>query len=258
MTAMLSTLVAPSPAQSLPGAGSGADHPVDTLARAPQAALDQIEREANTAVLARSWILTILVGAGAFGASLGFFRDGLQALYAGIKLPLVVLLTAAVLAPALTCLNGALGRPAALGRDLLLVLASLARGALVLAAELPLLWLGLSLELDYHTMVLAAVGACIIAGAASVWLLVRGLWRVRSGAITAALLLGAAFMVVGAQMTWVLRPYLARPRDPSPPFLRSLDGGFLESVTTSANSARGIYAPTPEGYLCAPTRQGHP
>src|ERR1043166_7546776 len=42
----------------------------------------------------RQQILTVIVGAGLFGASIGYWRDPLQALYAAIKLPLIVLLTA--------------------------------------------------------------------------------------------------------------------------------------------------------------------
>jgi hypothetical protein len=230
----------PTPAPEPPAAPTALD-PVDTLARNPATALDQIDRQADPAALARGWVVTILVCAGAFGATLGFFRGAQQAVYAAVKLPLVILLTAAVLAPALTCLNAALRRPADLRKDLLLVLACLARASLVLSAEIPILWLGLSLDASYHTMVLAAVAACAVAGAAALWLLVRGLLRFRRGAIVTAVLLVSAFMVVGAQMTWVLRPYLARPRDADPPFLRALDGSFVESVVTSADSARGIY-----------------
>ena len=36
---------------------------------------------------------SILIGAGCYGAAIGFWRDTLQALYTGIKLPLVILLT---------------------------------------------------------------------------------------------------------------------------------------------------------------------
>ena len=46
----------------------------------------------------RSWlisfcVLAIVVGAGLYGAVMGCWRDPLQAVYTGIKLPLVILLT---------------------------------------------------------------------------------------------------------------------------------------------------------------------
>src|SRR2546426_4070606 len=39
-------------------------------------------------------VTLIIVGAGLFGAALGCWRDPWQALYAGLKLPLILLLTA--------------------------------------------------------------------------------------------------------------------------------------------------------------------
>ena len=38
-------------------------------------------------------VVAIVVGAGSYGAVMGCWRDPLQALYTGIKLPLVILLT---------------------------------------------------------------------------------------------------------------------------------------------------------------------
>ena len=124
------------------------------LARKPSFALDIIKDATDTVGLARVALLTIGVCAGLLGATLGFYRGGAQILFAAIKLPLVIVLTAAVLTPLLTCVNHALERPANLRRDLLLVLSSLARATIVLAALLPLLWLGLAIDAAYHTMVM--------------------------------------------------------------------------------------------------------
>jgi hypothetical protein len=90
-----------------------------------------------TVALAKRHFATILVGAAFFGATLGMHRGGIQILYAALKLPLVVLLTAVVCTPVLTSLNRALNRKAVLAEDLSLVLASLARGCLILAALAP-------------------------------------------------------------------------------------------------------------------------
>jgi hypothetical protein len=38
-------------------------------------------------------VVAIVIGAGSYGAVMGCWRDPLQALYTGIKLPLVILLT---------------------------------------------------------------------------------------------------------------------------------------------------------------------
>ncbi len=50
------------------------------------------------------------------------------------------------------------------------------------------------------------------------------------------------FGLVGTQMAWTLRPFLLRPRTPDIMFVRSIEGSFIEAVTVSARSARGIYA----------------
>jgi methyl-accepting chemotaxis protein len=99
--------------------------------------LARIRAGEDLAALARPLIVTIALGGAVFGAALGAYRGGLQVLYAAIKLPLATLLTAAICAPTLTALNAALGRAACIRRDFALVLAVLARGALVVAAEAP-------------------------------------------------------------------------------------------------------------------------
>ena len=47
--------------------------------------------------------------------------------------------------------------------------------------------------------------------------------------------------IAGMQMTWTLRPYVVRPRTEDVPFLRAREGSFLDSVSRSIDSARGIY-----------------
>ena len=49
------------------------------------------------------------------------------------------------------------------------------------------------------------------------------------------------FFAVGGQTSWILRPYLVRPRTEAPPFLRAREGGFADAVVQSIRSAVGIY-----------------
>ena len=95
-----------------------------------------------------------------FGAALGFYRGGAQILFAALKLPLVTLVTLAVVAPLLHLLNRALERPANMARDVSALVAALARGALVLAAETPLIWAAHAVGAGYHRMILITVLAC--------------------------------------------------------------------------------------------------
>jgi hypothetical protein len=197
-----------------------------------------------TAALAKLRFATILAGAAFFGAALGLHRGGVQILYAAIKLPLVVLLTAVVCTPVLTSLNRALGRKAVLAEDLSLVLASLARGCLVLAALAPVQLLAALAKLDYHKSVLLAVSSCALAGGVGLAVLVRGLGQEKTARHFVTLALLAVFALAGTRMTWTLRPYLVRPCVQDVPFLRALDGSFLGSVSTSLDSARGDYGRT--------------
>ena len=58
----------------------------------------------------RTMVATIAITMAIVGAALGSYRGGVQIAYAAIKLPLVLLGTAALSAPALTAIGAALGR----------------------------------------------------------------------------------------------------------------------------------------------------
>ncbi len=199
--------------------------------------------------LVRRWFGLILGGAGLFGAVLGAHRGGWQILYAGLKLPLVVLLTAVVCTPVLTRLNAALGRRAVLREDLALVLSALARGCLVLLALAPVQLVAALARLDYHRAVLLAVTCCSVAGAVGLSVLVRGLWVEARARRLVTLVLLSVFAMVGTRMPWTLRPYLVRPCERDVPIVRALDGSFLGSVGTAIDSAQGHYGADtcPEG-----------
>lgn len=215
---------------------------IDQLLRDAPGVLQRIREGRGLATLARAMIVTVALGAGIFGASMGAYRGGLQILYAGVKLPLVLLLTTAICAPALTALNAALGREACLRRDLSLVLSALARTSLVMAAQAPIVLLAVRLGVSYHSLILLVVACCAVAGALGLALFLRGLHlsdRRSLAAVAVALL--AVFGSVGTQMSWTLRPFVLRPRTQETPFVRSLEGSFFDAVATSSRSARGVY-----------------
>ena len=204
--------------------------------------VDDISAGVGLAATARTMLAVIAVGGAIFGAAVGAYRGGIQIAYAGIKLPLLLVLTAALAAPALTAFQVALDRPASLRRDLALALCALALGALVLAAEAPLVLVARALDAGYHQTTLLVVGASAVAGLASLAFLVRALRTQHPArAWPAAALLCAVTMVVGAQLAWTLRPYLVRPRTPDVPFLRDVEGSLVEAVRDSLRSAQGIY-----------------
>jgi len=182
------------------------------------------------------------------GAALGSYRGGVQIAYAAIKLPMVLIGTAVLSAPALTAIGTALGRPSRLVTDFALVLAALAFGALLLVSCTPLILVGRALAVPYHRFILAVVAMFAIAGLASLRMIVRGSGPSWSGAdsprpagtIAAVGGLCLVFALVCGQLAWALRPYLVRPRA-DVEFLRPVEGSLVDSIAQALDSARGIY-----------------
>lgn len=253
----------PAPVASLEGAGPGAL--IDQLLRDRAAFVASLDRGSDLVLVAKTMIVASALGAAVFGASIGAYRGGPQLVFAALKLPLVVLFTAGLTAPALTGLSHAVGRRTSLRRDIVLILASLALGCLVIAALAPVVWLAGELGTSYHRMVLLVVGCCVAGGLGGLSLFARGLFlrapepdgegpgraRVARSARGhapwgAAALAGVLALVtmglVGTQMSWSLRPYLVRPRTEQVPFLRAREGSFLDAVLRSSSSARGRYS----------------
>jgi len=189
--------------------------------------------------LARALIIITAASAAVFGAAVGAYKGGIQIAFAAIKMPLVLLLTAAICAPSWSALRAAVGARASLKTELVRVLGGLAMVALVLAAVAPALLVGVVVGASYHSMAILLCGSAAVAGIAGVAVLIRS--RV-SGAVWIPLVTFASvFVIVGAQMSWTLRPYLVRPRSPDTPFVRALEGSLIEATARSWDSMKGEY-----------------
>ncbi len=186
-------------------------------------------------------LASTILGAAAFGGVVGSFRGSHQILYGAAKVPIAVLATLCLAAPAFHAIAAVLGRPWPMRSIIALALAAAGRSSLVLLAFAPALWLVYDFGMGYHTAALCASAAYAIAGIAALSVLVRGLGE-GPGRITTALAFMAVFFMVGGQTAWILRPYLVRPRTTSIPFLRDREGSFVESVLTSLSSANGRYS----------------
>lgn len=229
-----------------PDFGTAAPRPalgmIDLLLRDRTSMLVRIHNGTDLPAILRTMIVTIAITMAIVGAALGSYRGGLQIAYAAIKLPVVLLGTAALSAPALSAIGAALGRRSRLAADLALVMAALAFGALLLVACTPLVLLGRSVDLDYHRMILATVAMFAIAGCAALHMIWRGVaLEAAPGWRTAVAGLCVVFSLVGGQLAWALRPYLMRPRGPEVVFLRDVEGSLFDAVAGAQRSARGIY-----------------
>ena len=196
---------------------------------------------------ARAWfcLAAVVIGAGLYGAVMGCWRDAWQALYTGLKLPLVILLT--TLGNGL--LNGMLapllGLNLSLRQSFMVVLMSFAIAAIILGALSPvamfIVWNTPPLTTmtrlsapEYGFLQLSLVTFIAFAGVTGNRSLVPLLREWSGSARTARHVLLAWLAVnllLGSQICWMLRPFLWDPARPvefiGPEHLR---GSFYETV----------------------------
>lgn len=190
-------------------------------------------------------VLIILLGAGAYGAAMGWWRDPWQAAYVAIKFPLIILLTALGNALLNAMLAPLLGLNLTLRQSLLAVLMSFAITAAILGAFAPLTgflaWNAPPMTPDVkstptyafvklsHVLVIAFAG---IAGNVRLFQLLtslsQGNRRVARRVLFAWL---AGNLFLGSQLTWIARPFIGAPQLPVA-FLReeAFHGNFYENV----------------------------
>jgi hypothetical protein len=216
---------------------------LDSLLRGPAAFVRALDTTREQSVATRTAFLTILACGAIFGGAVGFYRGGVQTVYAAVKFPAVLLLTVALVVPLLSALKVALGAPLQLQKDTALLLSSVAMSSVIMAAASPLMILAYSFSFAYHDVVLMAVGCGVAGGLSGLYCVLKGLEGFdHTQRITVVFTMLVAFMIVGTQMAWSARPFLLRPKAPAPVFLRATEGSFLDSVTTSIRSAQGIYS----------------
>lgn len=215
---------------------------LDELLRHRRRILRRIERSEDLVLIARSMLICILVTMSVVGMGLGFFRGGIQILYAAIKVPVVVVLTVSICAPCFTAIKRAMDQPHDIARDFALVLSTMALGSMVIAALSPLLVMVIFYKLPYHQLFLFVALLATIGGAMGYLFFFEGIKRtITRGHRLICITVLFVMAMVGAQMSWVLRPYLVRPASTEVPFVRNIEGGLINAILQSSQSARGIY-----------------
>ena len=189
-------------------------------------------------------LVVIVVGAGMFGAAVGFWRDPLQSAYTAVKLPLVIVLTTIATALLNGMLAPLLGLNLRFRQSLLTILTSFAIAAAILGGVSPLLFFlawntppvanATSAGTAHRFLLLTQVGAIAFAGLAANIRLGRLLQRLSGNESTAQKILLAWLatnLFVGSQISWILRPFVGSPGLPVE-FLRSdaFHGSFYEAV----------------------------
>lgn len=190
-------------------------------------------------------IMQIVVGAGLFGAALGFWRAPLQAVYAGIKLPLIMLLTAGGNALLNAMLAPLLGFDFSIRQSLGAVITSFALASVILGSlspvmafvvfNLPPLARAASDQAVYTHTLLTLVLMIGIAGVAAnlrLYQLLRAFNKNAAGGAQSLLYswLGVN-LLLGSQISWLMRPFIGSPALPVT-FLRAeaMHGSFFGTV----------------------------
>ena len=206
--------------------------------------LEQWVRAAEGRRLAYGFAV-ICLGAGLYGAAMGFWRDPRQGLYTAVKLPLILLLTTGGNALLNAMIAPLLGLNLSLRQSLAAVLMSFTIAAAVLGSFSPLaaflVWNAPPLipgspvsGTTYGAIQLTHVGVIALAGFAGNLRLAQ-LLRLLAGTAPVARRVLVAWLAsnlfLGSQLSWILRPFIGSPDLPLA-FLRPhpLHGSFYETV----------------------------
>jgi hypothetical protein len=190
-------------------------------------------------------VAIIVVGTASFGAAIGCWRAPMQALYTAVKFPVILLLTAFGNALLNGMIAPLLGVNIAFRQSLMAILMSFTIAAAILGAFSPLMafliWNAPTLSaVDQgaratHSMILLAlVGVLAMAGIAGnvrLLQLLRELSGSSRNARRTLIAWLAGNLLLGSQLSWILRPFVGHPSLPVE-FLRreAFKGNFFESV----------------------------
>jgi len=180
-----------------------------------------------------------VAGSALYGATVGLWQSPLQGLFVAVKFPMLIFAT--VLGNAV--LNGmlaqVLGVPLTFRESFGAILMSFVIAALMLAAFAPvsllLAWSASATDCGYSVVLLTHVAAIAYASVAANarlwrWLYRRCENRRQAGWVLTAWLVGN--LLVGTQVSWVIRPFIGNPRQDIT-FLREhpFQGNFFEAVS---------------------------
>ena len=190
-------------------------------------------------------IAIIIVGAGLYGGSMGWWRSPIQGLYVAIKFPLIMLLTTLGNALLNAMWAPLLGLNMSLKQSFVAVLLSFTIASAILGSFSPLIaffvWNGPPMSTDpnrsygfYSFMMLLHVLAIAFAGTAGNIRLLQLLQHFSGNPGTARKVLFAWLagnLFLGSQLSWILRPFIGSP-GLAVDFLRAtaFQGNFYEAV----------------------------
>jgi hypothetical protein len=193
-------------------------------------------------------LATILLGAGLYGAAMGYWRAPLQGFFVAVKFPLIILLTTFGNALLNGMLAPLLGLNISLRQSFLAILLSFTIVSAILGAFSPVaafvVWNAPALSADprgagnaYSLIQLMHVAVIAFAGITANLRLIRLLRQLSGSAKVARRVLFAWLagnLFFGSQLSWILRPFIGAP-GLEVEFLRraAFQGNFYETVFRS-------------------------
>jgi hypothetical protein len=189
-------------------------------------------------------VSVIVLGAGLYGAGMGWWRDPQQALYVAIKFPLIILLTMTGNALINGMFAPLLGLNIPFRQSFSAILMSFTVAAAILGAFSPLIafmvWNAPPMSpqavsgATYSLIKLANVAVIAFAGTTGNVRLFQTLARLGgSKAVAFRVLVAwlAGNLFLGSQLSWILRPFIGSPNLPVEFFrATALHGNFYENV----------------------------
>lgn len=226
--------------------GLSSPHELSVLLRGETKSIAAWTEQLETRRLAYH-LAIIALGAGAYGAAMGWWRDPQQALYVAIKFPLVILLTVVGNALINGMLAPLLGLNVRFRQSFSAILMSFVIASMILGAFSPvvafLIWSGPPMSESavhssahsfiklIHVVVIAFAG---ITGNVRLFQLLARLAGSRAVALRVLFAWLVINLFLGSQLCWILRPFIGSPDLPVE-FLRAaaFHGNFYENVFQS-------------------------
>ena len=221
-------------------------HEISVLLRGELPSIAAWTKQWNTRRFAFHAVV-IVVGAGLYGAAMGWWRDPQQALFTATKFPLIILLTVAGNALLNAMLAPLLGLNIPLRQSFSAILMSFTIASTILGAFSPLMafmiWNAPPMSpqavsgATYSLIKLANVAVIAFAGTTGNVRLFQTLAQLGGSKAIAfrvlvAWLVGNLFL--GSQLSWILRPFIGAPNLPVEFFrATALHGNFYENVFQS-------------------------
>jgi hypothetical protein len=207
---------------------------METLLRYPKAFFTDVAEEKRLSTFAKRLFGFSTVLLGFYGLLMGLYGGWVQSLASMIKLPLLFLATLGICLPSFYIFNLVLGSKLKFGQLVVLLLYAVCLTAVICASLAPVAFFFMICGSSYHFMVLLHVAIMTLAGLIGLGGMRGGLRFLseKTGKIGTEKIFRfwlLLYAIVGAQMSWILRPFIGAPNMPFQIF-RPIGGNFFVAV----------------------------